>query len=171
MNMLTQERLKQFLDYNPETGLFSWAKNRVSMKGIHTNVGTIRSTDGYRQVSVDSVLYRAHRLAFLWMTGRWPTAFVDHKNGLRDDNRWNNLREATRQQNRGNTALFITNTSGRQGVYKVGNRWRARIVREGVCKHLGYFDTLGEAASAYDDAELAFYGEYASSLREVSSGN
>lgn len=97
MPALTQEYLKSRLSYNPRTGVFKWLH---SGPGINESLlaGGI-NTLGYRVICLDYVDYAAHRLAFLYMTGRWPNAVVDHKNGKRSDNRWSNLRDVTQTVN------------------------------------------------------------------------
>jgi hypothetical protein len=94
--------------------------------------------------------YQAHRLAFLWMTGSFPASEVDHINGVRDDNRWGNLRAVTPTQNAQNQRLPSNNKSGVIGVHwnKQANRWCARIKVNGRVVHIGLFSTLEEAVAA-----------------------
>jgi hypothetical protein len=96
---LTQARLKELLHYDPESGAITWASRPSSRVKVGMLAGKVHPTQGYRQVRADKSLYYAHRLAWLYMTGEWPAADVDHINHVRDDNRWSNLRGATRSQN------------------------------------------------------------------------
>jgi HNH endonuclease len=103
-SLLTQERLRSLLDYDPATGAFTWLvdrRGRFARKGARA--GTING-NGYRQISIDCVIYPCARLAVLWMTGRWPKRLVDHHNRDKIDDRWDNLRPATYSQNGANSA-------------------------------------------------------------------
>jgi hypothetical protein len=146
--MITQSSLKEALDYDPNTGMFRWKVSAGSVKA-----GDVAGTymDGYRHIQIDGRIYRAHRLAWLYVRGRWPEDGVDHKNGIRDDNRIDNLREATDVQNKQNTIKPRShNTSGYLGVSmsKI-HRPRARIRVDGKVHNLGYFDDPAEAHQAY----------------------
>ena len=92
--MITQEELKELLDYNPETGLFTWnVYNNIKNK---TTAGTFN--DGYIQIKIKQKIYQAHRLAWLYVYGEWPKGQIDHINGIRDDNRIENLRDVTNRE-------------------------------------------------------------------------
>jgi hypothetical protein len=105
----------------------------------------------------------AHRLAYLYMTGEWPPAGIDHRDTNRSNNRWNNLRAATQLQNSTNSSIRIDNTSGYKGVYwHIGARkWRAQIVSKGKIHLLGYFSTPQAAHRAYCEAAIRLHGEFA----------
>ena len=150
--MITQQILKELLNYNPETGIWSWRLNR---KGVRcgSEAGWINDS-GYVLIGLDGRIgrsYRAHRLAWLWMTGKWPSEQVDHKNGVRHDNRWENLREATREINCQNlrTAKSHNRSTGVLGVVPSGKRFSAKIAINRETHHLGTFDTTNEAHAAY----------------------
>lgn len=122
---LSQARLQEILHYDPDTGLFTW----------RTGVGTASegaraggSSNGYVSIQVDCKRYYAHRLAFLYMTGAWPTGVVDHRNNNPSDNRWGNLRDATRRQN----ALNRKTSPKVHGVTwnKDTGRWMTSILGE-----------------------------------------
>lgn len=103
----------------------------------------------------------AHRLAFIFMTGECP-AFVDHRNTVKSDNKWGNLRSATRAQNERNKGVTNRNTSGIKGIYfskKLG-KWTARIGYQGKSKHLGVFDTKELAAEFRQLAADMLHGEF-----------
>ncbi len=114
-------------------------------------------------ISVDGVRYKAHRLAFLYMVGQVPICDVDHINRNPSDNRWSNLREATRQQNMANIGLTRANKSGYRGVSWVEEkkRWKAQIRRAGTNRHIGYFDTPEAAYDAYVRVAIVEHGEFA----------
>ena len=153
---LTQEYLKNILDYNPEIGLLSWKVSRGNVKK-----GSVVSyvEDGYIRIGIDGIVYQAHRIIWLWMIGEWPELHLDHINGDRSDNRLCNLREATYSQNAQNRKLANNNTSGYKGVSFKSNKWVAGI-------NLGAFNTKEEAALAYNEAATKLFGEYAK-LNEV----
>ena len=111
--MLTQERLKEVLHYDPETGIFAW-QVQTGRSRLDSPAGYTRR-DGYRQIKVDKRVYLAHRLAWLFMMGAWPSEEVDHINCNKVDNRWTNLRPATRGQNNANSRARRSK-SGIKGV-------------------------------------------------------
>ena len=112
--MVTQERLKELLHYCPDTGAFTWIKARRGVS-LWRDAGCTM-TEGYRSISVDSKPYGSHRLAFLYMTGKFPEDQIDHVNQVRDDNRWKNLRPVTHQENHRNGGIGKGNTSGFVGT-------------------------------------------------------
>ena len=155
--ILPQERLKQLLSYDPVTGNFTWriahgrAKVGVIAGSHHSN--------GYVVISIDSKLYRAHRLVWLYMYGAMPVKEIDHINRVKHDNRLSNLRDADRFINTQNTGLQRNNVSGTRGVgwNTAQQKWRARISIAGKTKLLGRFDTFSEACSAYSDAAKTYH--------------
>lgn len=146
---LTAEALRQCLSYDQETGAFIW---RETGKGRNLDLiaGTI-TDQGYRKIMVDQRLYRASRLAWLYMTGEWPKHFVDHINMSRNDDRWSNLREVTNGQNMANQGKPKHNTSGLKGVsWDSGRRkWAARLGVNNRSFNLGRFDCPAAAHLAY----------------------
>ncbi|WP_078452199.1 HNH endonuclease signature motif containing protein [Pseudomonas aeruginosa] len=104
----------------------------------------------------------AHRLAWLYMTGEWPSDQVDHVNCEKNDNRWSNLRIAGKSRNMQNIGLRSNNSSGFTGVgyHRQTGRWRAFIVDDGKMVHVGLFDTIDEAATARERAAKRQYGEF-----------
>ena len=148
---LTAERLRFLLDYDPETGIFVW-KHITSKRVKVGDIAGFADHHGYISIGVDGFAHRAHRLAWLYVTGQHPSKFLDHINGKRTDNRFANLREASfalNSQNQCNTRT--NNTSGFIGVTwcKPLEKWRARISLRGKHLHLGLFETPTEARAAY----------------------
>jgi hypothetical protein len=168
MTFLTHERVRQLLDYNPETGKFTWRHPR---HGARTGkaAGT-RTRHGYNQLCIDGKSYRASRVAWLWMTGEWPPHLIDHINRDRADDRWSNLRSATTTENNRNQGLRQNNRTGYRGVCFTEGRYRAMLQykRNGRCGgiFLGLFDTPQEAAAAYNAKAREVYGEFAPDLLE-----
>lgn len=158
--MLTQDRLKHLLRYDPETGDFT----RLIYRGgpIRDKAGSI-DAKGYVNITVDMRTYKAHRLAWLYMTGKFPDCEVDHRDRNKSNNRWKNLRAATDVENAQNASLRRDNRSGFKGVgyNKRENVWRARINCNGKSILLGRYRTREEAAAAYASAAKIFHGEFA----------
>jgi hypothetical protein len=155
--MLTAEILRELLDYDPETGVFTWLAGRRAGK----IAGGFRS-DGYHTISIGSSRrYFAQRLAFLYVYGRWPAEDVDHIDGNPSNNAIVNLREATRSQNLQNKRSRSNTSSGLKGVTWQGRKWVARIKRDGRNDYLGSFKTAEEAHAAYCAAAREAYGEFA----------
>lgn len=158
--MLTQERLKELLDYEPETGNFFWRIRR----GRGAPAGGIAGTphkNGYTSIKIDGGgPYLAHRLAWLYVTGEWPDE-LDHINRNKKDNRFTNLRECTRQQNQANRDIQKNNKSGWKGVRKLkDNKWLARIQVGGKTVFIGHFKSASDASQAYADASRRLHGDF-----------
>lgn len=162
-NEIDATRLRQLVHYNPESGLFTWiAYSRPGVR-VGDNCGRI-SRQGYHEIRLDYRLYRANRLAWLYMSGEWPTSDVDHINRDKADNRWCNLRIATRSQNSANVALSARrSTSGYLGVTfdKSREKWRAQIRLAGRKVNLGRYNDPVEAAKVYDAAAEREFGQFA----------
>ena len=164
MASLTQQRLKELLTYDPDTGEFTWIVSTARRIRVGDKAGHI-GTRGYRDIRIDGIKHRAHRLAFLYMTGNFPVIELDHWDRNRSNNRWRNLREATTGDNKANTSRRSDNMSGRKGVHwnERDRNWRANICRNGRRFHLGYFVSVGEAHEAYVAAAKKHFGEFACS--------
>lgn len=160
VNMLTQEYLKSILNYNPETGIFTWLIKSHLKINIGDKAGYI--SQGYISIGIKYNHYLAHRLAYLWMEGYIPKE-VDHINMIRNDNRWCNLREASHSNNQHNKIKYKNNTSGYKGVFfdKERNCFRAEIRFKGNGLYLGRFPTAEEAYDAYCRKALELHGEFA----------
>ena len=158
---LTAERLREVLDYNPETGVFV----RRVRSSQNTHVGDVAGGadgKGYWRVRVDGRRIKAHQLAWLYMTGEWPRHEIDHADCDGLNNAWSNLRQATRAQNMANRTVRRGSRSGIKGVtfYK-RNQWKVAISVNGKKKHLGLFECVGAAQLAYALAAIREHGEYA----------
>lgn len=149
LTSLTVERLKQVLRYEPDTGYFYSVD--TNWRRRNGPVGCLYKI-GYRYICIDRIRYRAHRLAWLYIHGEWPSGELDHINGKRDDNRIANLRIVNRVQNLANRSLAVaSNKTGFAGVCATRHKttWKASIVTDGRRIYLGSFKTKEEAAAAY----------------------
>lgn len=149
---ISAEDARKLLDYNPETGVLTWKVSRrgVVVPGLEAGtVKTFPTGKTYRLVKLHRRQYRAHRVIFLLMTGKFPDGEVDHENGNGLDNRWCNLRDATRTQNQQNTRRGVRNTSGFVGVGfdKKRQKWRVFANLNGK-EHGGRYNSYEEAVAA-----------------------
>lgn len=155
------QELRDVIYYDPNTGIFRWTKTRGrAHKG---KTAGCKDTRGYLMLRVFGSAYLVHRLAWFYMTGRWPVDQIDHIDRDRTNNRFENLREATNSQNKINCGLQSNNASGFKGVSwrRQCNRWGAQIGAHGKLHYLGLFDSAEEAAEAYVRAAKRFHGEFA----------
>lgn len=159
---LTPERLREVLSYDAETGIFTW-KKRISIRIVVGRVAGVPDKDGYIQIGIDGGKYKAHRLAWVYVTGGWPDGDIDHRNRVVDDNRFINLRPASRTLNNANMKKPKHNTSGLKGAYwnKKEKRWQAYIQVDKKHKYLGGYSTKEEAHAAYIVAANDSFGAYA----------
>lgn len=170
MVFMKHEEIKQAVTYIPETGELFWKarprshfkhqwsmdlwNNRFSGKPAFAT----KTNKGYLKGAFNRIYHEAHRVIWFYMTGEWPVE-VDHENGIRNDNRWVNLRSTNRRGNGTNLRLSVKNLSGYHGVYKVEktNKWYARIATgNGKKLHLGTFENKEDAISARIEAERKF---------------
>lgn len=158
---MTQDKLKQILKYDPDTGIFTWLETN-NKDLIGKEAGYINDA-GYRVITIKGKQQRAHRLAWFYMTGVKPRRIVDHKDNDRLNNKWENLRLANTKQNRCNTVLASNNTSGYKGVYWSNPRqkWVATINFNYKRRHLGYYDCPKAAHIAYVKAAKKLHGAFA----------
>ena len=148
---VTADDVRERFIYDLDTGEFRRKAVRNNRHKIGEVAGHIKEADGYVRIIIDGKSYLAHRLAILYCTGDWPKHQVDHSNMNKADNRWVNLREATANQNGFNRPEYATNKSGHKGVswYPKYGLWRVQAKVNGRVKHLGYFESVDEAADAY----------------------
>ena len=160
--------LRQLLIYEPDTGLFRWRYRHNSKRGWNKKfAGQIAGSitkDGYKQIPIDGIFYKAHRLAYLYVYGEDPD-YIDHKkvHKSKSNNIIYNLRNATHSQNRANKKIMKTNTSGFKGVSKAKNskKWTATIGFQGKKIYLGSYFTPEDAHKSYCEAAKKYFGEYA----------
>jgi hypothetical protein len=153
------EVLHDKLSYDPKSGHLTW--NYTTQ---WTKKGTIAGTNclGYIKISVNKVIIPAHRIAWAMHYGTWPFGEIDHINGNRVDNRIENLREVTHQQNCMNRAKAQNNKSGYKGVswHKVAKKWQAHLSIGGKSVYLGLFETAEKAHDAYEQSVQMAYGMF-----------
>jgi len=157
--MLTLKRLKEVLHYDPITGIFTWKTDlNVEYKaGLRAGWETPK---GYRRIQIDGKSYGEARLAFFYMNGRWPFPTVDHENRKRNDNRYENLREASRALQTRNRGVSVLNRSGVIGVYFYRRKWKAQFnpnKRIGLHNQLGSFSSKELAIFARKSAEENYF--------------
>jgi hypothetical protein len=159
---LTAERVREVLHYDPETGVFTQkvrTSSRVKVGGV---VGGTNAA-GYRMIHIDNQRHYSHRLAWLYMTNEWPSKQMDHINGIRSDNRFANLRQATSHENARNVKRQSNSALCWKGISfdKNKKKWMAKITVEGHQINLGYFPMPQIAHFAYVMAAEKYFGEFA----------
>ena len=159
--MITQAKLKELLHYHPESGDFVRLTSTGGGGRVGHQSGSL-DTGGYRQIGVGGKHYLAHRLAWMYEHGEFPPEEIDHINGVRDDNRLQNLRLATCSENMRNYPKPLTNTSGFKGVCwdKYSRKWRVQVKVNKKKLHIGMFAEMSEARSAYRAAANKYYGSF-----------
>ncbi|HEX6827287.1 MAG TPA: HNH endonuclease [Nitrospiraceae bacterium] len=155
---LTQERLKELLHYDPDTGIFTWIVQRNGKGNIWNTAGCLYPS-GYWYITLCRRQYRAHRLAWFYMTGMWPINEIDHINRDRLDNRFSNLRLATRSENNQNIISPKNNNKyGLPGIKRHRiNSWIATIRVNGKRHYIGCYGTPERAHSAYLEAKAKLH--------------
>lgn len=159
---LSHAQLLALLHYDPATGIFTWLQDGVK----HVAGGIAGSLDdkGYVQIGLNGYTYKAHRLAWFYVTGAWPTSYIDHKPpGCKSDNRFPNLREATPAQNQHNRKVASSNRSGISGVSwnKATGKWLAQVAVRNKRATVGLFWDISAAAEAMAEARIKYHGEFA----------
>jgi len=154
---LTAQELRNILSYDSATGLFTWLVSRG--RAVAGDQAGSPNSRGYIHIKIFKVLYKAHRLAWLYMYGTWPLHDIDHINRIKTDNRICNLRLATRSMNTQNTPNRSSNTSGQKGVcwLKRNKKWVAKITVNYSIRYLGVFNDFNEAVAARKKAEKQFH--------------
>lgn len=169
------QELPVLLSYDEKTGRLYWRErpqrffqsarcaNVWNAKYSGKEAFTTTSPNGYKQGAICGKNFFAHRVIWCLKTGSWPSFDIDHINRDRCDNRWCNLREATRSENMRNALSRAGASSRFLGVSWASDRqkWVANITQNRRAKHLGYFDQEERAALAYDAAAKAMHGQFA----------
>lgn len=159
---VTAERLRELLSYDEETGEFVWRVRRGGRAYAGTVAGTVMKI-GYRHIRIGGKFHYAHRLAWFYVHGRWPTHQIDHVDRDRQNNRISNLREATNAENGRNSIAAPRNTSGFKGVswHRNCEKWKAQIKYNGRQMHIGLFDSAEAAHDAYAIKAKKLHGKFA----------
>ena len=156
---LTAETLRLQLLYVPETGHFFWRQN-IGRAKIGTRAGCLYPSQGRWKIRLFGRRYYASNLAWLYMTGEWPSLLVDHRDTNKLNDAWGNLRLATCSQNFANVGKTVRNTTGFKGVSLTGSRFRADIKFKGKTEVLGVFETAEAAHAAYCKRAKELYGDF-----------
>lgn len=161
--MITQERLKYLMTYDPGTGHFT---RNVTLPGRFAKAGTIAGgidSLGYVHIIIDRKRYKVHRLAFLYVTGEFPPHSVDHIDGDPSNNQWSNLRPATHFENMAHTQTRRHNALGIRNVRrtKCGKKFSVRVSHHGVSHHFDTYASIEEAAAVAEKARRALFGVFA----------
>lgn len=151
---LTQAELKEHLHYDPDTGIFTRIKSNTNSVKVGDEAGSL-DKHGYVIIYVNKLAYKAHRLAWLYINEKFPLNFIDHIDGIKDNNKFINLRDVTTMENSHNQIIpMSTNKCGFLGVSATrhGN-FTAQIMVNGVKHCLGNYPTPEEAHQAYLEAK------------------
>jgi HNH endonuclease/AP2 domain len=157
----TPTEIRKVLRYDRFTGLLWW-RERASGRRLDRPAGT-KNANGYIDIGYRGKVYKAHILAHVIVKGRWPKRELDHHNLIRNNNRWKNLRPATRGQNSQNRRCYKNNKTGIKGVHfhPLTGRFTADIQVNKKLMYLGIFDTPEEAAVVYNAANKKYHGKFA----------
>ena len=165
---LNQTELKTILDYDPETGAFTWKHRANGPKWWNTRWAGKAAGSTYRIgntfytcIRISGQKFYAHRLAWFYVYGEWPQHEIDHRDRDGTNNRLSNMRPATRTLNKGNQRRRKDNTHGFKGARRCRSNWQASISKDGVRFHLGTFSSPELAHEAYVEAAKKLYGEFA----------
>jgi hypothetical protein len=160
--MINKDILREYFDYNPDTGIMTWIKNPPRGQKVAGN-SFGNYSNGYLIGMFKRKMYRVHRLAWMWMTGEWPPGDIDHINGIRDDNRWVNFRIADDVQNQQNAKMPKSNTSGVKGVHwhKRDCKWVVNLKIKGKNYCFGAFKDFEFAALVAEEAREKYHGTFA----------
>lgn len=168
---LSARFVRSILHYDPETGVFTWRRRadrsaRWNTRYAGTPAGTVSGSTRYRFIEIRRP-YPAHRLAWLYMTGRWPEEQIDHVNRDRSDNRFANLTCASNAENARNRGAQSNNrSSGHRNISRhFDGRWRVRVRADGRDHHVGCYHSLADAIAAQRRAVEMFHGPFADSQR------
>ena len=172
LKKITQQELKESLYYNPKTGDFTWINHKKNSSKNGTNARRKPDSYGYYRIRVNGCQYRAHRLAWLYMTGEMPKEQIDHINQNKADNRFSNLRDVSSLENQRNRSLTKNNKSGSVGInwIKQLRKYRAQITVNQKSIHLGLFKGKEDAIKARKHAEK-IYGFHENHGKRLTNDN
>jgi len=161
-DLITADYLRSIMTYDPATGIFTWTNCPWPRRHNGKQAGVPRGSRGnYIRIAIAGTRYYAHRLAWLYMTGRWPSLQIDHKDGNPQNNKWDNLREASQSQNSANKKRCAAHLP--KGVSRASrsHRYAAKITKDYRTTSLGSFPSPEEAHDAYTSAAKIIHGEFA----------
>jgi hypothetical protein len=152
-NVISKTRLEEVLNFDAKTGIFRW-KIRLSNHALVGSIaGCIAKTGnsrGYVLIRIDKTLYKAHRLVWLYVSGEWPSGHIDHIDGDRSNNKFENLRDVSRSTNMQNRKRCDADSkTGFLGVTKSGRKYIAQISSNGKNFRIGTFNSPESAHAAY----------------------
>lgn len=159
--LISHSGLLAMVSYEPTTGEFRWIEPLLFSPVKRGDLAGSKNGAGYCSIRINRRAYLAHRLAWFYVTGAWPVGEIDHKNGDRFDNRFENLRLSTHSQNMGNRKINTSNATGFKGIWIKDGKFAAEIAARGERRWLGCFDTPEEAHAAYAAAAIEIFGEFA----------
>ena len=155
---VTVTELRNMLSYDPASGSFVWLIRPCKAVHIGDIAGCKEKRIGYMTIGIKGRVYKSHRLAWLYVTGAWPAGLIDHINGAKADNRFENLRDVGADGNSQNVRKpNRRNKSGFMGVIWFQNKWRASMSVNGKSKWLGDYATPEEAHQIYLDAKRKYH--------------
>ena len=157
---LTAEKLRELLHYEPASGIFTRKVSTASRAKVG-DVAGCQNGAGYLSIMLQRRVHQAHRLAWMYVYGEWPTGQIDHINRIKTDNRISNLRDVSHKQNHQNKSKPSNNTSGHTGVvwHKQNSKWQATITHNKKDTYLGCFATVEEAVAARKAAEKLYWAD------------
>lgn len=160
--MLTADRLREVLNFDPDTGQFTWCKS-LSLRGRVGERAGHSQKDGRVIVGIDGVSYLAHRLAWLYTHGAWPLNLIDHINRDNSDNRLVNLRQATSSENKLNADAHRDSVTGLKGITfdRSRARWVVQLSKKGRKSIAKRFVSKAEAIEFYRQKSVEYHGEFA----------
>jgi len=169
MNNLTIEHFTPWLRYDAEIGKFYWIASPANRIHVGDRAGSLMA-DGYRQIKIKGVRCAEHRLAWLFETGEWPEDDLDHINGARADNRFENLRDATRRENGQNMQCHRDGELPGASLHRATGKWACQIKVSGRLYYLGLHETEQDAHLVYKEVSEAQEIEVAVNLKRAQLG-
>lgn len=159
---LTAQKLREILHYDPDTGVWTWLQAPAYNVIIGSQAGHV-NTHGYRIITYRGEKYRSGKLAWLYMTGEWPTQEIDHDDRDKVNDRWSNLFDRSRSENALNRDLQSNNFSGTRGIHFDTGRgkWCVQVKKNNVTRFFGRYDDYDEAVIARDEAAVKLHGAFA----------